>query len=195
MADEASFGDRLAAQVDADIALVAAVRLPQSTREAAARDFLDSGGLFRPPYIEAFDAGYRWGGEAKVTLVSLAPDTERKLDEIIDDYREYDDYRGALLATGLIVGRAGRSIIDGGATPYGSADEAFEALRPDFAPAGEPAMDRELRGCFHGGVGLFAVESYFLMRMRFQDRLDHVSRLQKRDRWRASHWWWRLRNR
>lgn len=174
MADEASFADRLAAQVDADIAAVAAVRLPKSTREAAARDFLDSGGLFRPPYIEAFAAGYRWGGEAKVALVSLAPDTLEKLEEIADDYREYEDHRGPLLATALVVGRAGRSIIDGEATPYGSPDEAFEGLRPGFAGAGEPVLERELRGSFHGGVGLFAVESYLLMRMRSQDRLDEV---------------------
>lgn len=195
MGDEATFGDKLAAQVDSDIAAVAAVRLPRSTREAAARDFLESGGLFRSPYVEAFNAGYRWGGEAKAALVSLPPDAREKLEEVIDDYREYEAHRGPLLATALIVGRAGGSIIDGEATPYSSPDEAFEALRPTFERTPQPAEDRELRGCFHGGVGLSAVESYLLMRMRSRDRIDYASHQQKRHRRRAIDRLWRRRSR
>lgn len=139
----------------------------------------------RTAFVAAAQAGYRWAAAAGAYAPLLDEQSREALRALAEAYARNRDARGRVLAEAALLLRGRRLIIDGEATPYASADAAFDgvgAIALDLLGFGPDAGRDELRAAFHLGGALFAAETALAEELNWQERIEQVRRAQRRDR-------------
>jgi hypothetical protein len=148
-------------------------RLPPDVRSEAisvlASRSTDVPERLRPAFVAFALSGYQWGGEVSVyaVLTSAANDI---MGEFAERYGERSE-RSEVVADAAMVATRMKLICVEGSSPFGSADEAYDAksesLLDTFGLAGVDSP--QLRGAFHIGAALFAGESALIEALSWQE--------------------------
>jgi hypothetical protein len=125
-----------------------------------------------PAFVAFALSGYQWGGEVSLdaVLTSAANDV---MGEFAERYEERSE-RSEVVADAAMVATRMKLICVEGSSPFGSADEAYDASADDLLDTlGRPAgVDSpQLRGAFHIGAALFAGESALIEALSWQNKL------------------------
>jgi hypothetical protein len=168
--------------VDALLEQIRKHRLPKEDRAAVA--FL----LFRgedkaEDCLTYFLAGYDWGRDAGIFYTGSDSAVSEEVSRAAAAYDARADPRTdvgslnraqALLPAveGALPAMSKRLITNADATPYGSADEAFEAAQVRISP--NRAEQSGERSAFHAGAGFYAFETALLHELEFLGRLSNV---------------------